>query len=360
MTPGLPREAAGFCERVGGVMNAGDGLYGGLFVTGMYVEAFFENDVRKVVEAGLAMLPPASGYAQIIRDVLDWSAKHPDDWVRTWELIEEKWNRDDPCPDGALVPLNIDARLNGAYIALGLLYGRGDFARTLEVTTRCGQDSDCNPSNAAGILGVILGYSRIPSEFTAGIPAIADAKFEYTNYSFNDITASTLRRALQVVERAGGRVDGDRIRVPRQTPQPPELEVWDPGVPDRVVGIEEAAWTWQGTWTEERDRRGELTGRTSTTAGAVAAIDFEGTGVAIVGPHSKSGGRADVFIDDRKAGEIDAWIVERTTDLDLFHVTDLAPGRHRLRIVMREDADSRAEGRQITLRRIVTYRPRES
>ena len=73
------------------------------------------------------------------------------------------------CIDGALDPFNIDAKLNGGYVALGLLYGKGDFAKTLEVSTRSGQDSDCNPSSAAGILGVMLGYNRIPDVWKAGI-----------------------------------------------------------------------------------------------------------------------------------------------------------------------------------------------
>ena len=156
MTPGLPQEANRYADRVGRVMNYGDGLYGGMFFGGMYAAAFFESDPRKVVEQGLLSIPPDSGYGRIIRDVLAWSAQHPDDWRRTWQLLEDRWDKDDACPDGARTAFNIDARLNGAYVALGLLYGKGDFAKTIEVSTRSGQDSDCNPSSAAGILGVIL------------------------------------------------------------------------------------------------------------------------------------------------------------------------------------------------------------
>jgi hypothetical protein len=97
-----------------------------------------------------------------VSDVLRWHAEDPGDWRRTWRLLEARWDKDDPCPEGALAPFNIDARLNGAYVALALLYGDGDFARTLEIATRSGQDSDCNPSSAGGILGVRLGYDRIP------------------------------------------------------------------------------------------------------------------------------------------------------------------------------------------------------
>ena len=82
------------------------------------------------------------------------------------------------------------------------------------MSTRAGQDSDCNPSSAAGILGVMLGYDAIPDKWKSGIPAIADQKFDYTNYSFNEIVASTMTRALKIVERAGGRVTASDIAVP--------------------------------------------------------------------------------------------------------------------------------------------------
>jgi len=54
MCPGLPREANKYADRVGRVMNYGDGLYGGMFFSGMYAAAFFASDPRAVVEAGLS------------------------------------------------------------------------------------------------------------------------------------------------------------------------------------------------------------------------------------------------------------------------------------------------------------------
>ena len=86
-----------------------------------------KNDPRKVVEAGLACMPVRSPYAMLISDVLAWSKQHPQDWRKVWHLIEDKWNKRESCPEGALKPFNIDAKLNGGYIALGLLYGKGDF-----------------------------------------------------------------------------------------------------------------------------------------------------------------------------------------------------------------------------------------
>jgi hypothetical protein len=119
-----------------------------------------------VVEAGVAAIPAGSQYAKVINDVLRWSKENPNDWKKTWQLLEDKYDRDDACPDGALQPFNIDASLNGAYVAMGLLYGKKDFEKTMEVAMRGGQDSDCNPASAAGILGTMIGYKAIPAKWT--------------------------------------------------------------------------------------------------------------------------------------------------------------------------------------------------
>jgi ADP-ribosylglycohydrolase len=354
MTPGLPQEAITYCERVGRVMNHGDGLYGGMFVTGMYAAAFFETDPRRVVEAGVATLPPESGYARIIRDVLSWHRVHPADWRQTWQLIEDKWDRDDACPAGSLDPFNIDARLNGAYIALGLLYGGGDMGRTLEISTRAGQDSDCNPSSAAGILGVMLGFDAIPDVWRSGIADLHDRKFAYTDYSFDDIVRSTRDRALEVVRRAGGTVTDDGIVVPVQAAaSPPPLEQWDMGTPVRRIAVDDEAWTWRGHWAAIDSDRGAA--RRTEKTGAEAELAFAGTAVSVRGRYSQAGGRADVYLDGTKVGALDAWIPPRTSDDGLWHTYDLPPGRHTLRIVTSGEADPRSTGRTVELREAIIY-----
>jgi len=229
LTPGLHAAANRLCDRFGHVMNYGDGVYGGMFVAGMYSAAYFESDVEKVVAAGLACIPRESKYAQLIRDVIACHARDPEDWRACWRVLEEKWAPYDLC--GRNQPFNIDAKLNGGYIAIGLLYGDGDFAKTLEISTRCGQDNDCNPSNAAGALGCILGYEGIPAEYTAGLPAIADREFAYTSYSFDTLLEATTRLARQIVEANGGLVEqtaaGEVWQIKRQKPAPPKtLEQW--------------------------------------------------------------------------------------------------------------------------------------
>lgn len=362
MCPGLPVASNELCWRAGRVMNFGDGVYGGMFVSGMYTAAFFEDDVRKVVETGLATLPGESPYAQVIHDVLEWSREHPNDWERVWHLIEDKWNRREACPDGALQPFNIDAKLNGAYIALGLLYGRKDFHKTLEVSTRSGQDSDCNPSNAAGVLGVMLGYQRIPDKWKSGIPPIADEKFTYTNYSFHGIVESTKRRAISIVERNGGRLEDDRLLIPKQAPVPAQLELWDDyGSPVERISAGDPRWSWTGAWkVAERFSWGagtEIPVRSTDQKGAEAAITFQGTGAILVGPYLPDGGVADVYLDGELQSAVDVYSDEEEgkSGEAVWHAFRLEDRKHDLRIVIRGEPYADSKGSVVVIEALVVF-----
>lgn len=239
IAPGMPNTVIQLGNVFGRIMNYGDGLYGGQFVGAMYAEAFFEKDVEKIVRAGLAAIPEGSQYHEAVSDVLAWHAEHPDDWEAAWEKIEAKYqkNRDYrrfSCSKDYKEPykLNIDAKLNGAYIVMGLLYGEGDPEKTITIATRCGQDSDCNPSNADGVLFTTIGYSNLPEKYTSALDQ--ETKFNSTSYSFSTLIDVCDDLAGQAVERAGGRIeksnDGETFVIPVEKPQPNPLETcWEPG-----------------------------------------------------------------------------------------------------------------------------------
>ncbi|MBI3735407.1 ADP-ribosylglycohydrolase family protein, partial [Candidatus Sumerlaeota bacterium] len=228
--------------------------------------------------------------------------------------------------------------------------------RTLEITTRCGQDADCNPSSAGGILGVMLGWEAIPENWKSGIPTIAEKKFDYTNYSFNDIIASTMTRALKNIRLAGGRIEGDQIMIPAQTPKPPKLEQWSMGIPQKRLFTDAPDWRFDGKWPAAMDvERNRLRGHAATDPGAVATLEFTGTAIAIIGHCRQDGGRADVYLDGSKVAEIDAYIPENTHDNDLWHAYRLAPRKHTVRIVTRPDADPRSAGHLVMIESAVTF-----
>jgi hypothetical protein len=361
MAPGLFQSSNEIALRAGRVMNFGDGIYGGMFVSGMYAAAFFENDPRRVVEAGLACIPAKSPYARLIADVLEWSKQHPDDWKRVWQLIEDKWNKREPCPEGALRPFNIDAKLNGAYVALGMLYGGGDFGKTLEISTRAGQDSDCNPASACGVLGVMLGYKKIPNQWKGGIPPIANEKFRYTDFSFRTIADSTEKRALALIARTGGHVDGEKVAVKIQEPKAPKLEVWDDyGSPVERVPTTDARWSFQGNWSATpSDRRdAKLVARRSSEKGAEATVTLEGTGAIIVGPYLTTGGTADVYLDGKLDRTIDVYPDEDSGKggESVWHAFGLKNGKHTVRLVVRGEPYAESKGSEIGIDDLIVFR----
>ncbi len=354
MAPGLPQSATGIAWRAGRVMNYGDGIYGGIFVSCMYSTAFFESDPEKVVQAGLACLPARSPYAKLISDVLAWHKQHPSDWRKVWHLIEEKWDRREPCPEGALLPFNIDAKLNGAYIVLGLLYGERDFGKTLEVSTRAGQDSDCNPASAGGILGVMLGYKAIPEQWKGGIPAIADKKFSYTDFSFHTIVESNMKRTLALIQKTGGRVDGSAVFVKTQAAKPTNFEIWDDyGSPVERLAASDARFSWKGEWNEVRSVK------VSAEKGAEVSISFRGTGAILTGPYLVSGGKADVYLDGKLDRTVDVYPDEPSQKNGdaVWHAFKLANTDHTLRLVVRGEPYPGSKGSDIGIANLVVFRP---
>ncbi len=184
IAPGMPNLVIELGEKFGRLMNYGDGLYGGQFVGALYAEAFFQRDPVKIVEAALRAIPAESQYAEVVRDVLAWFRDEPNQWETTWEKINRKYHLDPAyrrfsCSKG---DFNIDAKLNGAYIVMGLLYGKGDPDQTIIISTRCGQDSDCNPSNAAGVLFTTIGFSKLPARYTSELNR--QAVFSHIAYNF--------------------------------------------------------------------------------------------------------------------------------------------------------------------------------
>ncbi len=234
ISPAMPNTALDLCDRVGHIMNYGDGYYGGVFVAAMYTHAFVESDISVVVQKALESLPEKSEYHQAISDVIRWWRQYPDDWKRCWFEVQKKWSNDRGCPECALLPGNIDAKLNGAYIAIGLLYGEQDFGKTLEISTRCGQDSDCNPANAAGVLGTMIGFSNIPEQWLVGLDQIENEKFDYCDYSLNEVYEVNYRLASEIVVRGGGSVGESTWIIEREKPVRPPLEVAFEGLTPKV------------------------------------------------------------------------------------------------------------------------------
>lgn len=225
MSPGMINSAIAICDKIGHIMNYGDGFYGGVFVASLYSLAFISNDISFIITESLRTIPKESVFFQCISDVIKWYNMNPNDWKYAWFECQKKWTHDKGCPDGVFRSYNIDAKINAAYIVIGLLYGRGDYGATIDISTRCGYDSDCNPASAGGILGTMLGYSNIPDFWKQGINKIENINFEYTEMSLNKVYDIGFRHAIEMIKRNGGVEKDDTLIIKYQTPEPVPLEI---------------------------------------------------------------------------------------------------------------------------------------
>jgi hypothetical protein len=354
MCPGMPQTASAIAQKIGHIMNYGDGVYGGIFVGALYSEAFFESDILKIIQHALISIPAESDYFKIVNDVIKLHAQYPTDWKKAWKELEDKWGDVDIC--GAGSPFNIDAKFNGAFIVMGLLYGEGDPLKTLEITTRCGQDSDCNPSNAMAVLGVIKGFSGLPSDMQNGVKAMGDSIFINTTYSFNSAVTSTEKYAYNLILRDGGKIDGKEIMIKAQLPVAPISEVSFPNVVfDKTVSVfDKAGWLFKGNWkpfeiTSENDKKFTKQSMYTEKAGDELDIDFTGTGISVEGNWYKDGGKADIYVDGKLHRSIDTYynFANQQHTVSIWHVLNLQPGDHKVRIVVKGEKRPESAGTRV-------------
>ena len=366
MCPAMPQTSNEICDKIGHIMNYGDGVYGGMFVSALYAAAYFEDDVKEVLHKSMKSLPAESQYYQILGDVIDGYKRNPNDWKKTWKEIYDKWGEVDICC--ALSEFNIDAKLNGAFIAMGLLYGEGDFEKTMEISTRCGADSDCNPSNCSGVMGIILGYDNIPTEWTRYIDEIADSLFVFTDYSFNIAVERTLHYAKELIVANGGKIEDGICYIKAQEPTPTKLEISFPGMkPKEKVTIDKADyWEWKGDWetVQQANNWGDHEKQMQASEeGSEVIFKFTGTGAVVLGRFDLDCGKVDIYLDNELVkskdnyynvmglGAGDGWL----NGAHLAHALNLEPGDHTIKMVINGAKNEKASGTKLKVARAIIY-----
>lgn len=156
--PGNPDLAASLAARAASVTHGGEGINGGVFVAACISWAFVEQNITAILEKGLSYLPEGSRYAALVREIMAFHQENPEDWEKCFAYIHQNHGYDK-------YPGNCHILPNLAVMILALLYGEGDFARTLNICNRCGWDTDCNVGNVATIMGVRGGLAAIPLEW---------------------------------------------------------------------------------------------------------------------------------------------------------------------------------------------------
>lgn len=161
MAPGCPDIAAKYAMEDAKVDHgSGEGTFAAAFVAAMQSAAFVLKDLRKCIDVGLAKIPNGCRMADSVRTVLKCYDEGMSA-VDTRNLILER-NKD--IGDGWF-----EAPSNVSYVLIGLLWGEGDFKKSMITAINCGDDTDCTAATVGATLGILGGKAIIPQDWQAHI-----------------------------------------------------------------------------------------------------------------------------------------------------------------------------------------------
>lgn len=174
IAPGHPRIAAYFGYQ-DGILDHGDGegTYAAVFCAALESAAFVVTDIDALLEIALSYIPDHCGVAKAVACVRECYAAD-----KTWREAREALLTDFrggsawfPISEEDLAKgydkgvVGWDAPSNIGIIVTGLLYGEGDFARTLCTAVNCGEDTDCTAATVGALFGIMHSIDAIPNEW---------------------------------------------------------------------------------------------------------------------------------------------------------------------------------------------------
>ena len=156
---GRPELAAELAWRDASISHVKNGIYGEMWVAAMLSAAPGETDARRVIEVGLSEIPAKCRIAESLHDVLTWHSEQTP-YHEAVDRIHRRWDEN----QGHHWCHTIS---NAQIVALGLLYGEGDFEKAITRAVLPCFDTDCNGATVGSVMGMMLGVEALPSKWTS-------------------------------------------------------------------------------------------------------------------------------------------------------------------------------------------------
>lgn len=155
---GQPELAAELSWRDASISHVKNGIYGAMWVAAMLAAAMTQTEVRRVIEIGLTEIPEKSRLFEAITEILNRHAAGVP-YADTMQFIHQRW--DETRPHHWCHTIS-----NAQIVAMGLLYGEGDYERAITRTVLACFDTDCNGATVGSIMGMMLGAKALPEKWT--------------------------------------------------------------------------------------------------------------------------------------------------------------------------------------------------
>lgn len=170
--------------------HADNSVYAEQFLACLEAMAFYESDILTLVKKGMEFIPSDSKLYKVFEFVLE-NYLNGDDWILCRQKMLNKFGH----PDFTNVNQNL------GIVLISLLYGECDMRKTIEISLKCGFDTDCTCATVGAIVGIIKGYNvlgdlgkLINDYFVCGIDVVRETDSIY------DLAKETCNLALNMPE----------------------------------------------------------------------------------------------------------------------------------------------------------------
>jgi len=192
ISPGNPAQAADFARRAGSVSHDGEAIYAAQLIAALEAQAFVESDLNRLIDCALEYIPADSQVARLIADIRDLHRNIPD-WREARATVAGRYGQAQFGGNCHVIP-------NIALIVLALLYGEGDFDRSMTIINTSGFDTDCNAGNLGCLLGIRGGLATLEGAYDWRGP-VADRLYLSTADSGRTIS-DAVQESVKVVDAA--------------------------------------------------------------------------------------------------------------------------------------------------------------
>lgn len=155
ISAGNPELAADYAYIDGCLDHADNSIYAEQFLAVLECLAFFESDMKTLVNKAMEYIPNDSKLARCFREILS-AYEGGVDWIGARKKVMDNFGH----PDFTNVVQNL------GFVLIALLYGENDIRKTINISMRCGFDTDCTCASAAAVIGIITGYAAMGEEIT--------------------------------------------------------------------------------------------------------------------------------------------------------------------------------------------------